>query len=53
MALAATGIAAISAIGGLLASFRWDTPTGPTIVCIAALIFAICTAATRIFDRSN
>jgi len=40
MALIATLIAAISALGGLAASFRLDTPTGPTIVCVAALIFA-------------
>ena len=41
MALIATLIAAASALGGLAASFRLDTPTGPTIVCVAALIFAL------------
>ncbi len=40
MAVIATLIAAASALGGLGASFRLDTPTGPTIVCVAALIFA-------------
>ncbi|MET4101145.1 zinc transport system permease protein [Roseovarius sp. MBR-78] len=40
MAVIATLIAAASALGGLVASFRLDTPTGPTIVCVAALIFA-------------
>jgi len=30
----------VLALGGLGASFRLDTPTGPTIVCLAALIFA-------------
>lgn len=40
MALVATVIATIAALGGLQASFLFDTPTGPTIVCAAALIFA-------------
>ena len=43
MAALAALIAAVSALGGLGASFRFDTPTGPTIVCVAALIFAIVT----------
>ncbi len=41
MALIATAIAGAAALGGLAASFRLDTPTGPTIVCVAALIFAL------------
>lgn len=41
MALAAVGIAAISGLGGLWAAFVFDTPAGPTIVTIAALIFAL------------
>jgi zinc transport system permease protein len=40
MAIIATGLAAAAALVGLSASFRLDTPTGPTIVCVAALIFA-------------
>jgi len=39
MAFIATLIGVISAIGGLLASIVWSTPTGPTIVCVAALLF--------------
>ena len=39
MALIATLIGGLSAIGGLLASIVWSTPTGPTIVCVAALLF--------------
>ncbi|WP_298917490.1 metal ABC transporter permease [uncultured Roseobacter sp.] len=41
MAAAAMIIGAASALGGLLVSFALDTPTGPTIVCIAAVIFAL------------
>ncbi len=40
MALLAAGIGAFSAIGGLQVAYLYDTPTGPTIVCIAAACFA-------------
>lgn len=39
MAMAAALIGAASALLGLRASFLWDTPAGPTIVCVAAVIF--------------
>lgn len=39
MAIVATIIGILSAMGGLQASYHWDTPTGPTIVCVAALFF--------------
>ena len=39
MAVIATIIGVLSAFGGLQASYTWDTPTGPTIVCLAALFF--------------
>jgi zinc transport system permease protein len=41
MAILATLIGALSAIGGLQAARLWNTPTGPTIVSIAALLFII------------
>jgi len=41
MAAVATAIGALSALGGLLLSYRFDTPAGPTIVCLAATIFAL------------
>jgi zinc transport system permease protein len=40
MAVVALLIGATSALGGLLISFAADTPTGPTIVALAATIFA-------------
>ncbi len=36
---ALVGIAAVA--GGLAGSWHWDTPTGPTIVTVAALLFAV------------
>jgi zinc transport system permease protein len=34
-------IGACSALGGLLMSYAIDTPTGPTIVSLAAAVFAL------------
>ncbi len=41
MALGAGLVGAVAALGGLGGAFVLDTPTGPTIVCAAALIFAV------------
>jgi len=41
MALLAAGIGAASALLGLAIAYQLDTPTGPTIVCVAAGIFAL------------
>jgi zinc transport system permease protein len=41
MALIAGLIGTVSALGGLGLSFRLDTPTGPTIVCVATALFAL------------
>ena len=40
MALVAAGIGSVSALIGLRAAYIFDTPAGPSIVCVAALIFA-------------
>ena len=39
MALWAAIIGALSTLGGIAGSYHFDTPTGPSIVCAAALIF--------------
>ncbi len=41
MALGAAAVGGLSAIGGLMASLTWDTPAGPSIVVVAALLFAV------------
>jgi zinc transport system permease protein len=41
MAVIAAIIGSISAIGGLRAAYVIDTPAGPSIVCVAAVIFAV------------
>jgi zinc transport system permease protein len=40
MAMIAAGIGAISAVVGLQSAYVFDTPAGPSIVCVAATIFA-------------
>lgn len=40
MAVLASLVGAFSALGGLYLAFQFDTPTGPTIVCLAAACFA-------------
>lgn len=41
MAVIAAAIGAVSAIAGLQGAYVFDTPAGPSIVCVAALIFAV------------
>lgn len=41
MAVIATLIGVLSIFGGIQSAFTFDTPTGPTIVTVAALIFVI------------
>ncbi len=46
MAVIAAVIGAVSALGGLKAAYHFDTPTGPTIVCLAAILFALSTVVS-------
>lgn len=41
MAAIAAAIGAISAIAGLRGAYVFDTPAGPSIVCVAAMMFAL------------
>lgn len=45
MALIAALVGSASVLFGLSASYTWDTPTGPSIVCAAAAAFALSTAS--------
>ncbi len=51
MAVLAAIFGSASAIGGLAISFQFDTPTGPTIVCVAASIFAGASLFGGMFSR--
>ena len=41
MAVTAAGLGSLAALGGLGLSYAADTPTGPSIVCVAALFFLL------------
>ena len=51
MALFASVIGVLSAVLGLNASYVFDTPTGPTIVCVASIIFIITLILTFMVDH--
>ncbi|WP_375173647.1 metal ABC transporter permease [Pseudooceanicola sp.] len=53
MALYAVGIAAASVLGGLRASYVLDTPTGPTIVCVVAILFALSVGIAGVLARAR
>lgn len=48
MAGLAALIGALSALMGLRISFLWDTPAGPTIVCVAAVLFLAANLGARL-----
>lgn len=50
MAAIAAAIGAVSATGGMAAAYRFDTPAGPTIICVAAALFFV-SSLTRIAQR--
>lgn len=52
MALTAAAIGGVSAVTGLQAAYTFDTPAGPSIVCVAALIF-LATSILRTFRTST
>jgi zinc transport system permease protein len=41
MAVVAAGLGILAVLGGLLASMTWDTPSGPSVVVAAAVLFAV------------
>ena len=53
MAVLAGVLGGVAALGGLYASFVWDTPTGPTIVTAALGMFFVSGAATLVRGRDR
>ena len=51
MAVTAAFIGAAASLIGLRASYQLDTPTGPTIVCMVALMFAFSSIFWNLSDR--
>ncbi|MEL0615829.1 metal ABC transporter permease [Cobetia marina] len=48
MAITAAIIGGVSTTGGLQAAYWLDTPTGPTIVCLAASLFALSSVSAQL-----
>ncbi|GGE39681.1 metal ABC transporter permease [Actibacterium pelagium] len=48
MAFIAAAVGSVAVLGGLSTSFALDTPSGPTIVCLAAVLFAASTPVARL-----
>jgi zinc transport system permease protein len=51
MALVAAGLGALAVAGGLFGSLRFDTPSGPSIVVAALLLFLVSIALPRLSAR--
>ena len=51
MAMTACIIGMIAALGGLAASFTLDTPTGPSIVSVAAVLFMLSSGVAPLLKR--
>ena len=47
MALLAAAIGCVAVLGGIAGSLAWDTPSGPSIVVVAALLFALSLAVGK------
>ncbi len=44
----AVGIALVASAGGIFASYRWDLPTGPTIVAGLTVVLLLCGAGKQV-----
>ncbi|MHA1600970.1 MAG: metal ABC transporter permease [Alphaproteobacteria bacterium] len=52
MAILAAVAGVLSVVGGLFASLRWDTPSGPSIVVVGTLIFTLGLAVSAVRQRA-
>ncbi|RZU99549.1 iron chelate uptake ABC transporter family permease subunit [Spiribacter vilamensis] len=53
MALIAAVVGTVSVLGGMWGSWNLDTPTGPSIVCVAAILFALLNTLARGLSRRH
>jgi zinc transport system permease protein len=49
MAIIAAVIAAFCGLAGVQSSYAFDTPTGPTIVCVGTVLFILTNLVFRVF----
>lgn len=53
MVMLAVMFAILSVSAGLLASLHWDTPTGPSMVVLAAIVFFIVRVLSPLYQANN
>ncbi len=53
MAAAAVALGALSALGGLRAAIAFNTPVGPSIVCVAVTLFAVATISRKFIANGS
>ncbi len=53
MAVVAILIGTLCALGGLRAAIVFNTPVGPSIVCVAALLFTLATISRKLFSSGS
>lgn len=53
MAVTASALGCLSVAGGLLGSLQWDTPSGPSIVAAALIIFLVSLTPKLLSSSSN
>ena len=53
MAAGAVGLAVVSVLSGLGLSYNFDTPTGPTMVCVVAGLFAVSVLVSGLVRNSG
>tara|TARA_B100000085_G_scaffold284193_1_gene316635 strand:- start:1601 stop:1762 length:162 start_codon:yes stop_codon:yes gene_type:complete len=53
MGIIAAVIGILSSILGLNSAYLFDTPTGPSIVCVASLFFFILMTVNVVFKNKN
>jgi zinc transport system permease protein len=51
MALLASALGCIAVLGGLGASLTWDTPSGPSVIVMAAVLFLLSLGAGAVWRR--
>ncbi len=51
MAMIAAILAVLACVSGIKASYLFDTPTGPTIVCVSAALFILISILGRLIPR--
>ena len=53
MAVTSMVLGVMSALGGLKAALIWNTPVGPTIVCVSVMLFALAVIGRNLLQNGR